>query len=219
MKPKIVYNGQIFTPDGIYDNGAIIIDEAGKIEDVVKVQSTSTLDNLVARFSQECRINADGQLIAPGSIDIHTHGFGSYDALSGSIEGMSQAYARYGVTAFCPTIQTEDKERIKQALEQIYRKRRSKGAAVLPAHLECTFLSPEKPGSHDIKYFEKPNIETFVEFYKSCYGYIGIVTLAPELEGTREFVDELKKLNPNIILSAGHTNGTYQDGLAAVDMG
>ena len=68
MRLKI-YNGQVIAPNGILKNGSLLID-GGKIIEVSGL-------NIYAPNAVE--LDAKGNYISPGFIDIHIHGGGGHD--------------------------------------------------------------------------------------------------------------------------------------------
>ena len=64
-----VFNGKIITPNRIIPQGTVLISE-GRITAVSE-------GNLVVADAVE--IDAKGQYVAPGFIDIHVHGGGGHD--------------------------------------------------------------------------------------------------------------------------------------------
>lgn len=46
-----------------------------------------------------------------------------------------------------------------------------------------------------------------------------MITLAPELPGSTALIGQLQEEHPNVVVSLGHSTATYEDGLAALQMG
>lgn len=90
------------------------------------------------------------------------------------------------------------------------------GAAILGTHVEGPFISNLKPGAHNlsnIKTLEKNNL---IDTYGSLEN-VGIVTLAPELDGSMEVI---KLLSSNgIVVSLGHTSSDMETGIQAAQNG
>lgn len=122
----------------------------------------------------------------------------------------------------------------------------SPGAArVLPAHLESNFISPEYPGAQPARCLRIPRLalegwagraggaeragraggEEETEFdgadilreIESSIPDVGIVTLAPEIEGGMDLVRWL--VDRGCRVSVGHSGATYDEALAAIAAG
>ena len=67
-------------------------------------------------------VDRSGQLIAPGLVDTHIHGFKNHDVMDNDAEGlkvMSDGLLECGVTSFLPTTLTSSKERLKDVAATI----------------------------------------------------------------------------------------------------
>jgi len=75
-------------------------------------------------------------------------------------------------------------------------------------HLEGPYLSPEDGyrGAHRLKYVRKPDWEEFMQLYEASGRSILTVTIAPELDGSMEFIR--KCTESGIIVAIGHHNAT-----------
>ena len=157
-------------------------------------------------------------IIAPGFIDPQLNGFEDCDFWQfpsfNKIDDLRVKLALSGVTAFCPTIITNEKEKIIQSIDHIdsyiKQSKDNTGAKILGIHLEGIFIT--KYGVHESKYTEKEltvkNIEPFIK------ENVVIFTLAPELDKTGEAIKFLQK--NNILVSIGHSNATYKEGNSAI---
>ena len=77
---------------------------------------------------------------------------------------------------------------------------------VVGLHMEGPYINEKKAGVHDKRFIQQISDEALVTFTKN-EGVIKLWTLAPELV-EESHVKELKKRN--ILVSAGHTNATYE---------
>ncbi len=156
-------------------------------------------------------IDANGLYLSAGFIDLHIHGLDgadSMDATKEALDILSNSIVRSGVTSFLPTTMTCSRDRIREALKNILENRDGvAGAKVLGVHLEGPFINPKKSGAQNSKYIQKPDI-TLIEDYLEI---IKIVTVAPEVDGIREFIDEVGGRYPDILFSIGHTEANYQE--------
>ncbi|MDP4144576.1 MAG: N-acetylglucosamine-6-phosphate deacetylase [Bacillota bacterium] len=213
---KGIVNGKIITTDNL-ENGKIllfedkiidIIDEAF-LEDYKKEQSIDDIE----------LIDAKGNYVSPGFIDLHIHGVGGCDTMDGSIEALaviSRILAKSGVTTYLPTTMTMGKEAIYQALN-VVREAIGKdlgGAKVLGAHMEGPFINEIYKGAQSEKYIVDPSFE----FIKEYLDVIKILTLAPEKDEDHKFIKEVKQ-KTNIVMSIGHTNADYEEAEEAIKAG
>lgn len=148
------------------------------------------------------------QYLAPGLIDIHTHGFAGYSftsvITSEDLDVLSNIYLREGVTSL---LATSSNDAIKIVSEKI--DTGLSGAEILGIHVEGPFLSQHRSGAAPKgTVFPKPDMELMKEILKDSNNNLSMVTIAPELEGSDEIIDLLKK--ENVIVAAGHTEASYE---------
>ena len=148
-------------------------------------------------------------LVTTGLVEQHIHGCFGYDFMKCSVEDITETaklLAKCGVTAFFPTIMTDDiriiKERI-HTVKKAYALQNEDCAQIAGIHLEGPFINPEKAGIHEKKYIQSLNIETYKQIEDEL---IKIVTIAPELDNNNEFTEYL--LNKGVKVSAGHSLAT-----------
>ena len=82
--------------------------------------------------------------------------------------------------------------------------------------MEGPFIAPEKKGAQNGAYIQAPSAETFRACQQASGGLIKLVTLAPEMEGSVEFIKELKD---EVHISVGHTTADYDTAKAAFEAG
>jgi N-acetylglucosamine-6-phosphate deacetylase len=112
---------------------------------------------------------------------------------------------------------TMPKQAIHEAMESIRDLRALEsyqGATALGVHLEGPFINPEKKGAQNGDYIVKPS----VEFIKDHLDLIKIITYAPEMDDDNAFIKAMKNY-PNIVLSLGHTQGSYEEAKEAFKHG
>ena len=149
----------------------------------------------------------EGNLLIAGLIDIHTHGAMGVDTLDGeNIEKISEYLAQNGVTSYLPTTMTVSMDDIRKVTDIIPE---TAGAKILGYHLEGPYISKNKKGAQNEKYIKAPDLEEF----KSLKN-IKMVTLAPELLGSMEFIK-----NCGAVVSLGHTDCDYETAVKAIDTG
>jgi N-acetylglucosamine-6-phosphate deacetylase len=184
--------------------------------------------------------------VVPGFIDVHVHGVEGIDTLDGgdAIAAMAGRLPRYGVTAFCPTSIACDPEALRRLLAGVRLARTTRppgGARVLPAHLESNFINPEYKGAQPAACLRLPpkaasrrsadgakpggakvdaNAWTGGEILDEIAAArpdVGIVTVAPELDGALELIGDLVAHGHHV--SLGHSGATYEQGMAGIRAG
>jgi N-acetylglucosamine-6-phosphate deacetylase len=140
---------------------------------------------------------------------------GTYDAVC----GMAAAHSRFGTTALLPTTvawSIDEQLRALQAIAEATEKGTGT-ARVLGAHMETPFLNRKKAGAHNPSYLKEPSIELLAKFYEASRGTLRIITIAPELPGAPELIAYAR--SKGIIVSAGHSLATFEEGQAAIKSG
>lgn len=193
-----IVNGRILAPGGIRHGVLLLEDNRIKgIDDTVPARAAV--------------IDAEGCYVAPGFIDMHTHGAGGADFMDGTVEAYLTAarmHARHGTTLLYPTTLTSTNEALYESFET-YRKARLEnrdGAAFGGMHLEGPYFNPEFAGAQDRRYLRNPRPEEYREILDRCPD-LARWSFAPELDGAAEFAAELKRRG--IVASIGHTNATF----------
>lgn len=207
-KIRGVKNGKIILKNKIIENKFLIFER--KIIDIV-----DKVDDL---WDVEW-IDAKGNYVSPGFIDIHIHGIGGYDTMDGntrSLEFISERVCENGVTAFLPTTMTMSHKKILNAMKAIkeYMKIQKSGAKVLGAHMEGPFINPIYKGAQNEKYIIPPNVNIIKEYLD----IIKLITMAPEMDEGYGFIKEMNNYK-QIILSIGHSNATYEEAMEAINLG
>ena len=180
-----------------------------------------------------------GHTIVPGFIDLHVHGVAGVDVHDDpqAVERLASALPRFGVTAFSPTTVACSPADLAQVLGQVQRLRGTPAtlrARVLPAHLESNFISPDWAGAQPRSCLRvwprSPDVARagagagapftateLLEVIRRHAPDVGIVTLAPELDGALDLVTWLCGLG--IRVSLGHSGATYAEAVAAIAAG
>ncbi|PWT94628.1 MAG: N-acetylglucosamine-6-phosphate deacetylase [Bacteroidetes bacterium] len=206
-----IFNGKLILPNRILPNGTVIIED-GKIL-FAGEENIETDANL--------KIDARGNYISPGFIDIHIHGGGGHDFMDQDKKAfleIAKMHAKHGTTAMSPTTLTADKESILKSL-RIYEDARvenNTGADFIGMHLEGPYLAMSQKGAQDPKYIRDPNPDEYREIIDSSKSVIRW-SAAPELRGALEFGKYLhaKKILPSI----AHTDAIYEEVEKAFDVG
>ena len=203
-----IINGKIILPDSVICGKSLAFDiESGTIYGIV--------DELPAGAHI---IDAQGNYVAPGLIDIHIHGYLGEDTSDAKPEGIKKiAYgvAENGVTAFLPTTMTVSKEQIINALNAVRSlKEESKtwnGAEIIGVHAEGPFINPSKKGAQAEENILTPDADFIIE----NSDIITSVTLAPEMDEGHKCIKKLAA-ESDVLVSMGHTDAKFEEAMSAV---
>ncbi len=205
---KALIGGRIVLRDKTLDGKALLFDE--KIVGVCEPSDIPDGAEVIC---------AEGKLILPGLVDIHTHGYGGEDCSDGSREGLHKIaleLPKNGVTAFCPTTMTLPYDSIERAFDAARAERDGfdgKGAYVLGVNCEGPFISDEKKGAQSGEFIRPPDMGLME---RNC-DVLRLVTVAPELEGSMEFIRKTAQMG--IRVSIGHTSCDFECATSAIDAG
>lgn len=163
-------------------------------------------------------VDCTGKYIIPGLVDIHTHGCGGCDACDGTIEALdvlSETQGKAGITSFCATSMTVPEEQLNQVFTAVgeYMKGKQKGAAIIGINMEGPFFNESKKGAQRGDCLKLPNVEFFRNLNAKCGNNVKLVDLAPELEGSIEFI---KAVKDEVTVSIGHTAADYDIAMEAI---
>lgn len=207
---KCIINGKVVLPDSVKEGLAVIFEE--KIDKIVPLDEVVLSDYEV--------IDAQGNYVAPGLVDIHIHGYLGEDASDGNTEGlkkMAEGLVANGVTSWCPTTMTISKEDIQKAFDCIRKVKNSGdyyGAKILGVNSEGPFINPSKKGAQAEEHILRPDADFILE----NADIVKLFTVAPEVDGAKECIEKVKA-NSNITVSMGHTNATYEEANAGIEAG
>ncbi len=162
-------------------------------------------------------------IVVPGFIDQHVHGAGGSDGMDGTVNdiiNIAKTLTEEGTTSFLVTTMTQSPENINNALSAVkeYMGLSPEGGArVLGVHLEGPFIAAAHKGAQPLEYVAVPVNDVFDGYNEKSGDAIRIVTLAPEVDGAKEFIRHLTE--KGVVSSIGHTGAKYEDIAKAVELG
>jgi N-acetylglucosamine-6-phosphate deacetylase len=206
-----IYNGRIITGDKILSRGTLL----------VTGDSITAITEDDISFDDAIEIDARGNYISPGFIDIHVHGGGGYDFMDGTEEAffkIAETHARYGTTAMLPTTLTSEKEDLLQILElyEQANKKNTHGAQFIGMHLEGPYFALNQRGAQDPKYIRDPDPKEYKEILEHSSS-IKRWSAAPELKGAIEFGKFIT--SKGVLAAVAHTDAIYEEVLQAFENG
>lgn len=202
----IIKRGKVFQEDGNF------------LEQTIYINDHRLVDKAEYQYDGEV-IDAEGLLVLPGLVDIHSHGAAGEDFSDGNPEGLKkilQYEKRCGITSYCPTSMTFPKERLRQIFASIKGAQTEDGATVVGINMEGPFLDPAKKGAHVEKWIAAPDVAFVRELNQDADGLVRLVTLAPNMDGAEEFI---KEMHEEVCISLGHTAADYDCASRAMKLG
>jgi N-acetylglucosamine-6-phosphate deacetylase len=202
------------------------------IEDPILAVEDGVIVSVASRNSTELperaqHLDFPDLVIVPGFIDIHVHGGAGHDVMQDDPSGrvdFEKAMARHGVTSYLPTTVTASMDRILGALDRLGNvisaeesEHAHVGARPLGIHLEGPFISAAKCGVHPTEYLVSPTPELFQKMWEASGESLTMMTIAPELAGAPEVIDEARKLG--VFASLGHSNATFDQAQLGINAG
>lgn len=187
----------------------------------------SVADGVIEAVGQgECglegeRIDCGGNYLAPGFIELHTHGCAGFDYMDGTPQAYlecARELASHGVTLVYPTLTTGSAADFAAGFAA-YKEADSKnasGARFGGLHLEGPYFAYAMRGAQDPRFLKNPVKEEY-EAMLDAYPQIKRWSAAPELPGGIELGRELRRRG--IVAAMGHTDGVFEDLMTAYENG
>lgn len=166
----------------------------------------------------DTHVDAAGNWLVPGFIDLHGHGGGGhvFDDGPDEIEAALATHRAHGTTRSVISLVANPLPALKESLATIADLAAS-DPLVLGAHLEGPFLTPERRGAHNADFLLRPTVDVVSELLDAGRGTVRQVTIAPELPGALEVIDLL--VASGVTVAVGHTEASADQARAAFDRG
>lgn len=187
----------------IYDHAVIV--KKGMILDVLPLASLNK--EIGAEHFPGC-------FLAPAFIDLQIYGaYGKLLAVFPEADSLFKLneYCNKGGAAFCmPTLATNTYKVFYQSIDAIKDYWNKGGKGILGIHLEGPWINRVKRGAHIESLIHSPSLKQAEDLLDYGKGVIKMITLAPEV-CSKEVIDLI--LSHHIIISAGHSNATYNEAM------
>jgi N-acetylglucosamine-6-phosphate deacetylase len=216
---------EVVLPDRTVRHGAVLTEGSA-------ILFAGSEDRLPKKLPDGCRrIPAPGMRACPALWEMHIHGCGgvSTESMTGeSLARMGQFLAQKGVGAFLPTIVSNEGHigalgaALDRASGSVAALDRAPGSSAAPAsaqasgvtrsripgiHVEGPFVAAARRGAIPENLIRAPSTEYLDHMRGLSRGTIRILTIAPELDGSRALIDRLRL--SGILPSLGHSDASY----------
>jgi len=197
-------NCTIHTASGRLEAHAVLI-EGRHIADIVEVE------NVPADIPRQ---DLEGGHLAPGFIDVQVNGGGGVmfntTPTAETIATIASAHRRFGTVGFLPTLITDARARIAEAIDAVSEALATPTPGLLGMHLEGPVINPERKGMHHGGHIGALEAEDIARL--AALPAARLVTLAPEC-APKGMIAQLTAAG--IRVSAGHTQATAEQIAAA----
>lgn len=161
----------------------------------------------------------EDRLILPGFVDLHVHGGGGADCMTGeeAVRTMCRFHARHGTTAMLATTVTAPADDIRDAFRGIAAgmEEPDRGTArILGVHLEGPFISPDALGAQP-PHAIPPDLDLLAEL--ATIAPLKVATMAPEIDPDGALLAALLRLGCRAQI--GHTTCSYAQARMALANG
>jgi len=151
-------------------------------------------------------------------VDLHCHGGAGFyfsDPNLRNIQSAINFHKNHGTSQLLASLVTEKIDDLETQIRRLVPFYNS--GAIAGIHLEGPYLARARCGAHNPNLLKSPTISEIQQLIEVGEGAIKMITVAPELEKALEVISYLA--SKKIIAAIGHSDGSYDDALKAVDTG
>ncbi len=207
MHKKTILAKRLFTGNSCLFNHAVVIED-NRIVDIVS--KDKTIPNAGPIYD----------IVAPAFLDIQI--YGAHDKLLAVYPSADSIFRLYdycskgGASHFVVTVATNNKTVFHACIDAVKDYWQEGGRGCLGLHVEGPWINASKKGAHLETFIHAPSLNEVKELLEYGKGVIKIITLAPEV-CSQEIIQYIQ--SNGIIVSAGHSNATFQEATEAFDNG
>ena len=195
---KVILNANVILEDGIIFDGVVEI-VGDKIGKVIKRCDYVLPDGVEI-------VDAKGQYVAPGLIDIHNHG-SEYNLFATDPEQCVEYFVRHGQTSILPTLYCDlNKKQMINAIRKIKKATNSRlGRIIQGIYMEGPYMNGLGSNQKYILWDGAIDKNDYQEVIDEVGDFAKIWAVDPERCGIEKFMISVKEKNPNAIFAFGHS--------------
>jgi N-acetylglucosamine-6-phosphate deacetylase len=215
----------------IAHTAAALLTPLERVEQPVVLVDDGVIVKIAAReefAAPGCRlVDLGDAILAPAFVDLHIHGASGHDVMAsdaGALPAIERFLFEHGVGSYFPTTVTAPidttlvaLERLAGAIEAARKDPARQRARPLGIHLEGPFISHVRRGVHPPQDLLPPSVKVFERLWQAARGHVGMMTIAPELEGALEVIHAATARGVRV--SVGHSDADLNATRAAVAAG
>lgn len=207
MPEMIIQNATVVRPDGLQSARDVVVDN-GCIRDVVPHgEGPIEADDVV---------DAEGNYLAPGFVDLHIHGSHTYlcDRGAEDIEAMCALLPQYGVSGYVPTLLPLPEGEDAAYLRSISSLNPG-GTRILGFHMEGPFLA--NPGAIPPEALANATASRAEALIRAAEPRSTVFSISPECDGVIDAIRVMRE--GNAVVFATHSAAGVEETQAAIEAG
>ncbi len=197
-----IKNARIVLEDGILDRGVILWDKG-------RIVAVGNEDEIEIPQGTEC-MDAKGNLVGPGLVDIHCHGGNGFE-FSQNPKEAGEYFLSQGTTTILATLYyTLGKEEFLSAIDGT--KQVMEGSNIAGFYMEGPYMNPKYGASPERNQWRGTiRREDYMELIERAGTHAKVWAVAPEREGIEAFVKDAKEKNPRATIAVGHSEASPKE--------
>ena len=219
--PFAVHGATIVDARGMTKNGWLVSDGRSIVETGCAETDFETDFETACRLvhvEQDHIVNANGMVMTPGYVDIHSHGAwgSSFDDGEKGITTARAGHMAHGTTRQVLSLITNPIDVICGNLKTVHDMMPDR-PDILGAHLEGPFLAMPRKGAHDPNCLVDPTPDLVSRMLDAADGCLRQITIAPELP---HGIDAIRRFFlAGVVPAVGHCDADYQTARKGFDAG